>query len=280
MKDFFKKNKVLLIFMGVVYLILALFFVSAYPRAVYEVGREESEYHGKNPGSVAFSFLKDPRHNPGGIFKASSAYGDAMKIFSLVYLGIFAYMVWKIAGHREYESIEHGSADWCDDREKYSILSPKEGMILAEKTYLPVLPKPPEGKNGNIMVLGGSGAGKSASFVIPNALQLLGSYVFTDPKGELYDRTAGFFKHNGYDVHVINLQDPRYSDGYNPLSHIRGTLDVDTIVKIVSKKEGGDRKSSDPFWDQTSEALLKAVIYYILLNRPPEEHSIASCLAL
>ena len=109
---------------------------------------------------------------------------------------------------------------------------------------------------------------------------MLGSYVFTDPKGELYDRTAGFFRKNGYDVHVINLQDPRYSDGYNPLSHIRGTLDVDTIVKIVSKKEGGDKKGGDPFWDQTSEALLKAVIYYILLNRPPEEHSFASCLAL
>lgn len=189
-------------------------------------------------------------------------------------------LIIKFSDRGEYDKIEHGSADWCTNSEKYSVLSPKEGMILAEKTYLPVIPKPPEGKNGNILVIGGSGAGKSASFVIPNALQMLGSYVFTDPKGELYDRTAGFFKKNGYDVHVINLQDPRYSDGYNPLSHIRGTLDIDTIVKIVSKKEGGDKKSSDPFWDQTSEALLKAVIYYILLNRPPEEHSFASCLAL
>lgn len=189
-------------------------------------------------------------------------------------------MLIKASGKSEYDKIEHGSADWCTNSEKYTVLSPKEGMILAEKTYLPVIPKPPEGKNGNILVIGGSGAGKSASFVIPNALQMLGSYVFTDPKGELYDRTAGFFRKNGYDVHVINLQDPRYSDGYNPLSHIRGTLDVDTIVKIVSKKEGGDKKSGDPFWDQTSEALLKAVIYYVLLNRPKEEHSFASCLAL
>lgn len=205
---------------------------------------------------------------------------EVIKVFGIFYLGFVIIMLIKASGKSDYDKIEHGSADWCSNAEKYSVLSPKEGMILAEKTYLPVIPKPPEGKNGNILVIGGSGAGKSASFVIPNALQMLGSYVFTDPKGELYDRTAGFFRKNGYDVHVINLQDPRYSDGYNPLSHIRGTLDVDTIVKIVSKKEGGDKKGGDPFWDQTSEALLKAVIYYVLLNRPKEEHSFASCLAL
>lgn len=210
----------------------------------------------------------------------AASYFETMKVLVAIWIAVTIIMILKFSGKGEYDKIEHGSADWCTDKEKYSILSPKDGMILAQKTYLPVIPKPPEGKNGNILVIGGSGAGKSASFVIPNALQMLGSYVFTDPKGELYDRTAGFFKKNGYDVHVINLQDPRYSDGYNPLSHIRGTLDVDTIVKIVSKKEGGDKKSSDPFWDQTSEALLKAVIYYILLNRPPEEHSFASCLAL
>lgn len=209
-----------------------------------------------------------------------ASYFETMKVLVVIWIAVTIIMILKFSGKGEYDKIEHGSADWCTDQEKYSVLSSKEGMILAQKTYLPVIPKPPEGKNGNILVIGGSGAGKSASFVIPNALQMLGSYVFTDPKGELYDRTAGFFKKNGYDVHVINLQDPRYSDGYNPLSHIRGTLDVDTIVKIVSKKEGGDKKSSDPFWDQTSEALLKAVIYYILLNRPPEEHSFASCLAL
>lgn len=146
---------------------------------------------------------------------------------------------------------------------------------------MPVIPNPPQAKNGNVLIIGSTGSGKSAAYAIPNALQMLGSYVFTDPKGELYDRTAGMFKQKGYDVHVINLADPRYSDGYNPLSHIRGTTDVDIIAKIVSKKdEVGGKRNSDPFWDQTSEALLKAIIYYVLLNRPKEEHSLASCLAL
>jgi type IV secretion system protein VirD4 len=125
------------------------------------------------------------------------------------------------------------------------------------------------------------GSGKSASYAIPNALQMLGSYIFTDPKGELYDRTAGILKKNGYNIHVINLADPKYSDGYNPLSHIRNTTDVDIITKIISKKDDkGGQKSADPFWDQTSEALLKAMIYYIMFNRPKEEHSLASCAAL
>ncbi len=280
MLDFFKKKKTFFIAMGVVFVILALFFVPTFPRINYERTLDSSPYYNKGKATIFVDVVKEPLPNLKVAFSHFSEYLSALKVFTLFYLGASIILLMKMGNKGEYEDIEHGSADWCDDREKYSVLSPKEGMILAEKTYLPVLPKPPEGKNGNIMVIGGSGAGKSASFVIPNALQMLGSYVFTDPKGELYDRTAGFFQKNGYDVHVINLQDPRYSDGYNPLSHIRGTLDVDTIVKIVSKKEGGDKKSSDPFWDQTSEALLKAVIYYILLNRPPEEHSFASCLAL
>jgi len=112
-------------------------------------------------------------------------------------------------------------------------------------------------------------------------MQMLGSYCFTDPKGEIYDRTAGLMKKHGYHVHVINLADPKYSDGYNPLAHIRNTMDVDIITKIISQKDNkGNNKGGDPFWDQTSEALLKAMIYYILFNRPKEEHSLASCAAL
>ena len=278
MGDFFKRKKPILIFLGVVFVLLALFFVPSFSRVIQERTIENGEFFGKAPVMIWIQVVSHPFANMRSILTA--AYWLCFKIYLFVYLLFALVVIKKAASQREYQSIEHGSADWCDDKEKYSVLSPKEGMILAEKTYLPVIPTPPPAKNGNILVVGGSGSGKSASFVIPNALQMLGSYVFTDPKGELYDRTAGFFKANGYEVHVINLQDPRYSDGYNPLSHIRGTLDVDTIVKIISKKEGGDRKSSDPFWDQTSEALLKAVIYYILLNRPPEEHSFASCLAL
>ena len=127
---------------------------------------------------------------------------------------------------------------------------------------------------------GGSGAGKSASYVIPNALQLLGSYVFTDPKGELYDKTAGYFKSKGYDVKVLNLVHPQNSDGYNPLHHINNEIDVDIIANTIVKGQGDGGKSSDPFWDDMSEMLMKALIYYLKATRPLEEQSLSSCSEL
>ena len=126
---------------------------------------------------------------------------------------------------------------------------------------------------------GGSGAGKSASYVIPNATQLLGSYVFTDPKGELYDKTAGFFRAKGYDIKVLNLVKPQNSDGYNPLHHINNEIDVDVIANTIVKGQG-DGKAQDPFWDDMSEMLLKALIYYLKAVRPPEEQNLASCSEL
>ena len=123
---------------------------------------------------------------------------------------------------------------------------------------------------------GGSGAGKSASYVIPNALQLLGSYVFTDPKGELYDKTAGYFKEKGYDVKVLNLVNPENSDGYNPLAHIKSEIDVDIIANTIMKGQS-DVNSSDPYWDNMAEMLLKSLIYFLKGVRPPEEQNLASC---
>ena len=122
----------------------------------------------------------------------------------------------------------------------------------------------------------GSGSGKSASYSKPNAYQKLGSYVFTDPKGELYDDTAGYLQRNGYKIKVLNLVNPKNSDGYNPLAHIKSDLDVDVIASTIIKGQGKS-SSSDPFWDDTAEMLLKALIYYLIATRPPEEQNLASC---
>ena len=129
-------------------------------------------------------------------------------------------------------------------------------------------------------MLDGSGAGKSASYSIPNACQLLGSYVFTDPKGELYDKTAGFLKAKGYDIRVLNLIRPENSDGYNPLMHINSELDVDVIANTVVKGQGPESSSSEPYWDDMAEMLLKALIYYLLATRPIEEQNLESCSEL
>ena len=123
----------------------------------------------------------------------------------------------------------------------------------------------------------GSGSGKSASYSIPNAFLCLGSYVFTDPKGELYDKTAGYLKSQGYDIKVLNLVNPSNSDGYNPLAHIKSDLDVDVIASTIIKGQEKGGGPSDPFWNDTAEMLLKSLIYYLIATRPPEEQNLASC---
>ena len=125
----------------------------------------------------------------------------------------------------------------------------------------------------------GSGAGKSSAYSIPNAHQELGSYIFTDPKGELYDSTAGYLKSKGYEIKVLNLVRPQYSDGYNPLMHISSEIDVDVIANTIVKGQGEGSKS-DPYWEDMAEMLLKALIYYLIATRPEEEQNLASCAEL
>ena len=108
---------------------------------------------------------------------------------------------------------------------------------------------------------------------------MLGSYVFTDPKGELYDDTAGYLKEHGYDIKVLNLVNPANSDGYNPLMHVASELDVDVIANTVVKGQATEGKS-DPYWDDMAEMLLKALIYYLIATRPEEEQNLASCSEL
>ena len=126
----------------------------------------------------------------------------------------------------------------------------------------------------------GSGSGKSASYSIPNAFQCLGSYVFTDPKGELYDKTAGYLKSQGYDIKVLNLVNPSNSDGYNPLMHISSEIDVDVVANTIVKGQKSESGSSDPYWVDMAEMLLKALIYYLMAMRPEEEQNLASCSEL
>ena len=97
---------------------------------------------------------------------------------------------------------------------------------------------------------------------------MLGSYVFTDPKGELYDKTAGYLRKNGYEIKVLNLVNPNNSDGYNPLMHISSEIDVDVIANTIVKGQSAEGGKSDPYWDDMAEMLLKALIYYLMAVRP------------
>ena len=197
-------------------------------------------------------------------------------LFTIIYAILMVIGLIKSSPKNEYTDMEHGSSDWSRNGEQYQVLSNKKGIILAEDNYLPVDKR----GNVNVLVVGGSGSGKSASYSIPNAFQQLGSYIFTDPKGELYDRTAGYLKQNGYEIKVLNLVKPQNSDGYNPLMHISSEIDVDVIANTIVKGQKTDSGGSDPFWDDSAEMLLKALIYYLMATRPEEEQNLASCAEL
>ena len=196
--------------------------------------------------------------------------------FSIMYAVFVTIGFIRVMPKHRYDNIEHGSSDWSVHGEQYKILSKKSGIILAEDNYLPLNKR----GNVNVLVVGGSGTGKSASYSIPNAYQLLGSYVFTDPKGELYDKTAGYLRQNGYKIKVLNLVHPQYSDGYNPLMHVASEIDVDIIANTIVKGQKTEGGNSDPFWDDSAEMLLKALIYYLMATRPDEEQNLASCAEL
>ena len=121
-------------------------------------------------------------------------------------------------------------------------------------------------RNNNVLVIGGSGAGKTFRFVKPQIMQMVGSYVVTDPKGEILRDTAGFFKQNGYEVKVINLLDTdgmRKSSRYNPFCYMQTDTDVLKLVTtFMENTKKKDASSGDQFWDDMAGLRLQAFFYY------------------
>lgn len=274
MKKAFEKNKKYLILFLVLWIVLEIVLIAPMSVAIAESTSAQGQFELanfiENFGKEVSSFTAITRIGSAG---AGSAFGKGTLWLTILCLVVTAIGIIKSKPKNNYEDIENGSSDWCEGGEQYKILSKNKGIILAEDNYLPV----DKIGNVNVLVVGGSGSGKSASYSIPNAYQMLGSYVFTDPKGELYDKTAGYLKANGYDIKVLNLVNPENSDGYNPLMHIQSEIDVDVIANTIIKGQDSDGKGSDPFWDNNAEMLLKSLIYYLLEKRPKEEINLTSC---
>lgn len=274
MKKAFEKNKKYLILFLVLWIVLEIVLIAPMSVAIAESTSAQGQFELanfiENFGKEVSSFTAITRIGSAG---AGSAFGKGTLWLTILCLVVTAIGIIKSKPKSNYEDIENGSSDWCEGGEQYKILSKNKGIILAEDNYLPV----DKIGNVNVLVVGGSGSGKSATYSIPNAYQMLGSYVFTDPKGELYDKTAGYLKANGYDIKVLNLVNPENSDGYNPLMHIQREIDVDVIANTIIKGQDSDGKGSDPFWDNNAEMLLKSLIYYLLEKRPKEEINLTSC---
>jgi len=127
--------------------------------------------------------------------------------------------------------------------------------------------------NNNVLIIGGPGTGKSWAVVRPNLLQEYGSYVITDPSGELLATTGKFFEDRNYRLRVFNLVDMAHSNTYNPFRYIEREEDVMTLINCLINCTSEGQKSSDPFWEKSETALLEAIIFYLIRYRPLEDQN-------
>ena len=273
---YIKKNKALLIITFLIWLFAIIFLIAPIAYSISEAtinGAFSMEIFMEQIIPNISSFNSITKIGKSG---ASAIFGKSILYFTFIYMIMEGIGLYKGRKKSEYDTIEHGSSDWCQNGEQYRVLSKNNGLILAEENYLPTN----KIGNVNVLIVGGSGSGKSSSYSIPNAHQQLGSYIFTDPKGELYDTTAGYLKKNGYEVKLLNLVNPESSDSYNPLFHVKSQLDVDIIASTIVRGQKSENSNSDPYWDNMSELLLKSLIYYLIAVRPTEEQNLASCAEL
>ena len=170
---------------------------------------------------------------------------------------------------------EYGSAKWGNARELNKQYADRDGknVILTKRVSIG-LDGYKHRRNLNILVVGGSGSGKTRFFCKPGIMSVNCSYLIVDPKGEMLRSTGYLLKEEGYDIKVFDLTHPRQSDGYNPFTYIRDDPDVlklmDNLVKNTTPPKGA---SNDPFWEKAEIALDSALMLYLLYEAPVEEQN-------
>ena len=178
---------------------------------------------------------------------------------------------------------EHGSARWGDARQickKYS-KKPYSQNILLTQNFRISLDTHKHRRCLNILVVGGSGAGKSRGFALPNIMQCCCSMVVTDPKAELLRKTGGLLEKKGYEVRVFDLINPDTSFCYNPFEYVHDDKDVLRLISnLIQNTTPKGSQSSDPFWEKSETALLQALMLYLLHEAPPEEQNFAMIMEM
>ena len=227
-------------------------------------------------------------------------YAAKLPLFTIFGIGLYALNKYtsKKKFHRKGE--EHGSARWANAKERKSLADKPnkikisfkvkarnffEGLklwkrrdkifvkdnniVLTDEVKMSLNTRQTR-KNLNVMVIGGSGSGKSRFYVKPNLMQANTSYVCTDPKGELLRSTGKMLEHHGYDIRVFNLIDMAHSNNYNPFEYIYdvdGHYSATAVIKMVNvlmKNTSKENSSGDQFWDDSTKALLAALCFYLV----------------
>lgn len=174
---------------------------------------------------------------------------------------------------RTRDGEEHGSATWASPRQVNAMFAQKQNKLLTKNVRLG-LDTHKHRRSLNVLVIGGSGAAKTRSYVKPNILEANTNYVITDPKSEVLLATGGWLKEKGYDIRVLNLVNLEQSDGYNPFRYIRDEKDalrlVNNLIQATTPKGSHE---SDPFWTKAETALLQAIILMLWQEAPEYEQN-------
>ena len=184
-----------------------------------------------------------------------------------------AVLLYRTNQGRTRDGEEHGSAAWATPASVNAQFAQKDSIPLTQHVRLG-LDTHRHRRSLNVLVIGGSGAAKTRSFVLPNILTANTNYVITDPKSEVLLATGGYLKEQGYDVRVLNLVNLEQSDGYNPFRYLRDEKDVLKLVNnLIQSTTPKGSHESDPFWTKAETALLQAIILMLFQEAPEYEQN-------
>ena len=181
------------------------------------------------------------------------------------------------------QGVEYGSARWGTRKDIKPFINPdfRQNVILTRTEFLTMESRPKDlkyARNKNVLVIGGSGSGKTRFFIQPNLLQMHSSYVVTDPKGELLSSCGTALMRKGYQVRVLNTVNMKKSMKYNPFAYIHSEKDILKLVTALIANTKGDGKAGDEFWTKAETLLYTALIGYIHYMAPEEEQNFNTLL--
>ena len=181
--------------------------------------------------------------------------------------------------------MEYGSARWGTPKDIEPFMAPKfsDNIILTKTERLMMSNRPPDPKNArnkNVLVVGGSGSGKTRFWLKPNLLQCHSSYVVTDPKGSIVVECGNALLKNGYKLKILNTINFKKSMHYNPFAYVHSEKDILKLVTTLMTNTKGEGSGGDPFWEKSERLLLTALIAYLHYEAPEEEQNFATLLEM
>lgn len=278
-----KSNAILIYFTSVIYIIGGIVFIITGSIITNNVNISFFDAI-----QIAFDNLLNFQFN---LIRITSKGIQYLFYFTLLYVLFIAYMIFDTERNkRDAAGKENGSAQWNTNMRAYNKKysdppnSPKNdgpyNMLLTKNVSLNMNTYQTM-RNNNVVVVGGSGTGKSRFVAKPNILQANCSLVITDPAGELLESTGAFLESQGYKIKVFNLVDMKHSNCYNPFNYIRDDLGVLMLINcLIKNTTPANAKSSDPFWEKSETALLQALIFYLIKYRPKHEQNFTSVMKL